>query len=279
MVQPVLTSINVYPIKSVAGIAVSSWDVVASGLKFDRHWMVVNDAGDCLSQREEPRLALISVLLDSSTLTIRAPGTSSLTVSTMNANSSRVCARIWSEKIDTVPVGQLADEWFSTFLGNRCRLVQMPAGRGRSISRQGFHARVDFADRYPFLLISQQSLDDLNARLGDPLPANRFRANFIVSADSPYAEDTWQTVQIASIKFLLAKACPRCAITTINQATAERGVEPLKTLATFRRSDIGLVFGQNLIHQGSGHVRVGDEVRIERRSSKLKGSAVDEMTQ
>lgn len=263
--QTLLTSINVYPIKSVAGISVSSWDVVASGLRFDRHWMVVDAAGGCLTQREEPRLALVSVILDSSALTVEAPGMCSLTISTRNTSRSRVRARIWNDEVDTVPTGLLADEWFSTFLDNHCRLVQMPVGRGRSISRKGFDARVDFADRYPFLLVSQQSLDDLNARLEGPLPANRFRANFIVSTDSPYAEDTWQIMQIASIRFLLAKACPRCAITTIDQATTERGVEPLKTLATYRRRDIGLVFGQNLIHQGSGQVRVGDEVRIERR--------------
>jgi hypothetical protein len=120
--------------------------------------------------------------------------------------------------------------------------------------------QVAFADAFPFLLISEASLDDLNARMHAPLPMNRFRPNIVITGCAPYAEDTWPSLRIGSVDFAAAKACVRCTVTTTDQTTTERGEEPLKTLATYRKTDAGVVFGQNLIHLNRGTIRVGDRV-------------------
>ena len=123
--------------------------------------------------------------------------------------------------------------------------------------------QVGFADGYPLLLISEASLADLNSRLATPLPMNRFRPNIVVTGCEPYAEDTWQRIQIGGLGFDIVKPCARCATTTTDQATGARGKEPLKTLATYRDGpDSGPLFGQNVIHAGVGAIRVGDEVEV-----------------
>jgi uncharacterized protein YcbX len=125
--------------------------------------------------------------------------------------------------------------------------------------------RVAFADAFPFLLISEASLADLNARMDTPLPMNRFRPNIVITGCEPYAEDTWPSLRIGSVDFAAAKACVRCTVTTTDQATTERGAEPLKTLATYRKTETGVIFGQNLIHLNRGTLRVGDTVTISER--------------
>jgi hypothetical protein len=138
----------------------------------------------------------------------------------------------------------------------------MPDTANRLASRRGHTSQVNFADGYPLLLISEASLENLNTRLDEPLPMNRFRPNLVVQGCAPYAEDSWNGIQIGDVRLHVVKPCERCAITTVNQLTAEKGKEPLRTLATYRQSDGNVLFGQNLIHEGNGMLRVGDEVEI-----------------
>ena len=122
--------------------------------------------------------------------------------------------------------------------------------------------QVGFADGYPILLLSEASLDDLNSRLETPLPMNRFRPNIVVTNTEHYAEDTWKTIRIGDITLDIVKPCARCAITTTNQDTAERGKEPLKILSTYRNHEHGVIFGQNIIHRNQGQINIGDTVEI-----------------
>ena len=122
--------------------------------------------------------------------------------------------------------------------------------------------RVGFADGFPFLLISEESLADLNRRLADPLPMNRFRPNLVVAGGEPYAEDGWGRIEIGGVRLQVMKPCERCLVTTTDQATGERGKEPLRTLATYRKVGNDVLFGQNVVHENTGRLRVCDPVTI-----------------
>jgi uncharacterized protein YcbX len=257
-----LSGLYVYPIKSCAGIWITSAELTATGLRHDRRWMLVDGVGEAMSQRAHPRMALISTHLSDGQLTVSAPGMTDLPVPLRQQDGNLIDVDVWGDVNKGAPVGEGADCWFSEFLRFPCRLVRKPDGDPRPVdsiyARRG--DQTSFADRFAFLLISEASLDDLNSRLEDPLPMNRFRPNFVVRGCDAYAEDGWDRLHIEGIPFRVAEACPRCAITTTNQETAERGKEPLRTLATYRKFDGEVYFGRNLIHDALGTVRVGDAV-------------------
>jgi uncharacterized protein YcbX len=172
---------------------------------------------------------------------------------------------IWKDQCVAVAAGAEADAWFTALLGTPCRLVTMPSSTVRQVDL-GYAEPGDpvgFADGFPFLLISQGSLDELNRRLEHPVPMDRFRPNIVVDGCEPHAEDGWSRVTIGEISFRVVKPCARCVITTTDQQTGERGREPLRTLATYRRVGNKVLFGQNLIHDGVGAVRVGDPCVVE----------------
>jgi uncharacterized protein YcbX len=259
-----LSGLYVYPIKSCGGIAVEELDVDERGLRHDRRWMLVDEANQFISQRELPRMALIGVRIDPDGLVVRAPGMPSLQVPFLPPDGNLLRARIWDDVVETLPVGGGADRWFERFLGVRCRLVYLPEGSVRPVDPD--YGRADdqggLADGFPFLLISEGSLAELNARLQRPLPIDRFRPNLVVGGCAPFAEDGWRVVRIGPITLRVVKPCARCAITTVDQRTAARGKEPLRTLATFRRSGTKVLFGQNLVHDETGIMRTGDPVEV-----------------
>jgi uncharacterized protein YcbX len=172
--------------------------------------------------------------------------------------------RIWDDVVHATDLGDEAARWISSFLGADCRVVFMPDDVVRPVDPRYAQPgdRVGFADAYPFLLISQGALGELNRRLKSPLPMNRFRPNLVVDGVPPHAEDGWARIAIGGVMFEVVKPCARCVVTTTDQETGERGHEPLRTLATYRRTNGKVHFGQNLIHQGGGELRVGDAVEV-----------------
>lgn len=274
-----VSELNVYPIKSCKGNSAAVASVVARGFQFDREWMVVDDEGEFFTQRDVPKMALVSPTVNSDGLTLNAPGLPELLIShngdlhaggTVNKNASVGAQRtkrviVWSDVCDAVDQGDAAAEWLSSFLGMRCRLVRMAARFVRQVD-QDYALRVSdqvgFADGFPFLLISEESLGDLNSRLQNPIPMNRFRPNIVVKGCKPFEEDEWKTIRIGDIKFDVVKPCARCTITTINQDTIERGQEPLRTLASFRNVDNKVMFGQNIVHHSTGSIKISDPVEI-----------------
>jgi uncharacterized protein len=264
-----LSGLYVYPIKSCGGIAAEEWDVDERGLRHDRRWMLVDEANQFISQRELPRMALIGVRIDPDGLVVSAPDMLSLQVPFLPPEGHLLRAQVWDDVVETLPVGGGADRWFERFLGVKCKLVYLPEESVRPVDRDYGRAgdQVGLADGFPFLLISEGSLAELNARLEQPLPMDRFRPNLVVGGCDPYAEDGWRVVRIGSITLRVAKPCARCAITTVDQRTATRGKEPLRTLATFRRSGTKVLFGQNLVHDGTGVLRAGDPVEVLRARS------------
>jgi uncharacterized protein YcbX len=257
-----VSALYYYPIKSCGAVQVETAEIDACGLRNDRRLLVIEPDGTFITQREQPRLALVNPAIQGDDLTISAPDIEPLTVVLGNGGTPYQ-VRIFRDTCEAVDQGEAVAAWFSTYLKIPCRLVTMASHYRRPVNpnfAQRPEDQVAFADAFPFLLISEASLDDLNTRLHPPLPMNRFRPNIVITGCAPYAEDTWPWLRIGSVDFATAKACVRCIVTTTDQTTTERGDEPLKTLATYRKTDAGVIFGQNLIHLHRGTIRVGDVV-------------------
>lgn len=272
MPKPALQSIHLYPVKSIAGSGPGEAVVEPWGLAGDRRWLLVDAEGRQLTQRQQRTLALAHAeeRADGG-LVCTAPGREPLTVE-VPASGETITVEVWGDKVEAVPAGPAAAEWFSGYLGIECRLAHLDAPEKRrpidpDYSRPG--DTVSFADGFPLLLTTASSLDALNSLIaqGDhadegPLPMNRFRPNVVVDGTAPWAEDDWQQIRIGEVVFEVAKPCSRCVVTTTDQRTAERGKEPLRTLARHRRFGDRLVFGQNLIPRGVGTIRIGDPFEI-----------------
>lgn len=263
-----VSALHRYPVKSCQGIAANELTLDDRGPIDDRRWMLVDDAGVFMSQREHRRLALVAVQLTETGLRLTAPGMEPLAVRVPAADGrADFTATVWGDDARVRPAGRDADRWFTALLGVSARLVHQPGDAPRALRREYAGAiaeprRVTLSDGAPLLLIGAASLDDLNARLESPLPMNRFRPNVVVLGAAPYAEDEWSRIAIGDVVFEVAKPCARCVITTVDQETAEAGVEPLRTLARYRKVGSGVLFGQNIAHHAPGTVRVGDEVRV-----------------
>lgn len=259
-----LSGLFVYPVKGCAGIALERATLVARGLELDRRYMLIDRAGRFVSQREAPRLCLVGTALAGSQLVLEAPGAPTLAIpqTLHEAENERVASQVW-EHTGSALRHDAGSRWFSDFLGDDVRLVYMPDSERRAVNPK--RARpgdiVSFADGYPLLAISEASLADLNARLDLPLDMRRFRPNLVLSDCEPFAEDALQTLSIGGVSFRAVKRCERCSVTTVDPDTAERGKEPLRTLAKYRLEDGKVWFGMNLIHDGPGELRLGDVAR------------------
>lgn len=261
-----LSAIHIYPVKSLGGISLPQAHLTDRGLSHDRRWMLVDPQGLFISQRKQAKMALLRPELLSDGLRIRhkTDTRNPLFIPFQPPGDQRMTVSVW----DSICVGQLvspeADAWFSDALEQDCRLVYMPDETRRAVSakRAKNGEIVSFADGYPHLIIGQASLDLLNEKLESPLPMDRFRPNFVFTGGAPHEEDTWFAFRIGGVLFRGVKPCVRCELITIDQETAVRGKEPLRTLATYRRVGNEVQFGQNLLHEGTGIVKVGDEIHI-----------------
>lgn len=260
-----VSALTIYPIKSLGGISIDEARVVDRGFELDRRYLLVDERGDFITQRDHARLAPMRTRVADGRLWCHGPEGDALELPLQVAEEPRVRVRVWRSTCDALAVDARADAWFSDHLAIACRLVYMPDSERREIEaphgRQG--EVVSFADGFPFLLIEQASLDDLNGRLERPLPMNRFRPNIVVEGTEPFEADEWKRIRVGEVTFRVAKPCARCVVTTTDQETGTRGVEPLRALATFRRGpNGGVLFGQNLVQESRGTVRVGDEVEV-----------------
>ena len=259
-----LKGLYVYPIKSVGGVVLREARLDERGIEHDRRWMLVDENGKFMSQRKHPRMALISTRIKTDHLIVEAPEMPELSLSLRPAERSDVEVRIWSDVVGAATVGRASDEWFSSFLGSPCRLVYLPDDEVRPVDQEYARAgdQVGFADSFPFLLVSQASLDDLGERLGRAVPVNRFRPNLVLEGCGPFEEDEWSRLRIGEISFRIAKPCSRCSIVMTDQTSGNRDREVLATLAKYRKAGKDIFFGQNLAHDATGSLRVGDTVEV-----------------
>ncbi|HIO93682.1 MAG TPA: MOSC domain-containing protein [Leucothrix mucor] len=261
-----VSSLIIYPVKSLAGITVDSSELDSMGLKNDRRWMLVSPQGDFLSQRKMPKMALIQPRFVDDQLILSSKNHTDFTVPTISSNSpQRMVVNIWKDSVNALRVGDDADSWLSTVLGMDCHLVYIPDDEIRQcdpeFAKQGEHT--GFADAFPLLLISVASLDDLNSRLKHPVEMRRFRPNIVVSGCEAFAEDSWEKFTIGKLPLRGVKPCSRCILTTVNPDTGERdGNEPLQTLMTYRKQDNNVYFGQNVIHEQKGRIAIGDPLIV-----------------
>ena len=271
-----LTDVWRYPVKSCRGQRLRAADVEPWGLAGDRRWMVIDSDGRFVTGREHPRLVLVTPALeDDGTLRLSAPGMADLTVPVPESGPAPlVSVKIWSSELDAACAAQEASRWLSKVTEMDVSLVYLndPTRRptNPAYSRDG--DVVSFADGYPLLLTSEESLARVNEWIAGgphaeegPLPMTRFRPSAVVAGDVPFAEDGWRLVKIGKVAFRVAKQCGRCVFTTVDPLTAAKGKEPLATLARYRRWDGGMWFGVNLIPdepRDGGVITVGDPVTV-----------------
>jgi len=241
----------VYPVKGCQGLSVRSSDITERGLAHDREWMVVDGDGRFISQRSLPRLALVATALLSGGLELHAPGMTTLVVP-FDREDAPVDVSVWRDALPALDQGSEAAEWFSDFLRTGTRLVRFDRRVKRYCNREfagDSGAHTAFADAYPVLLLSEATLADLNSRLEQTLPMNRFRPNIVLSGVEAFDEDHFVEVRIGDAVLKPVKPCTRCEVTTIDQSTAEKGVEPLRTLSGYRMNERlgGVTFGMNAI--------------------------------
>jgi uncharacterized protein len=265
----VLASLHVYPVKGCRAVDLDRAAVEPWGLAGDRRWLIVDADCQFMTQRKHPALARVVITPGSGAdITVSTGGHPSLRVAAPDDSAELLKVTVWRSTVLAAAAGDEADAWFSAYLGQPVRLVYLDDPTRRAVDPEYGRAgdTVSFADGYPLLLTSTASLGQLNQWLtaaGDqPVPMNRFRPNVVVSGFGPWAEDRWRRIRIGPVWFRVAKPSGRCVVTTTDQATGQRGSQPLTMLAARRRFGQNLVFGQNLIPDSPGHIRIGDPIEI-----------------
>jgi len=260
-----LSEIFIYPVKSLGGISVDSAFAGKRGLQYDRRYLLVDENGTFITQRDFPQLALLKPSFTKTGFKIvNSLDKSFITIPFESESNEKIKVQIWDDLCNAVLVDKKLDEWVSESLKIKCSLVYMPEDERRIVEKkyEPVEHIVGFADAYPYLIIGQSSLDDLNTRLDKPIPMNRFRTNFVFTGGKPYEEDNWKDFKIGHLIFKAVKPCARCVITTTNQGTAERSNEPLKTLSEYRKINNKVMFGMNLVCKQTGSVSVGNEIQL-----------------
>jgi len=261
-----ISHLFIYPIKSLGGIEIQNAQLTDRGLEHDRRWMLVDEHNQFLTQRTFPRMALLKTAIKENKLIVfeKDQIEDSLTIELAPTSGEKLQVDVWDDNCEALHISTTADVWFSKKLQRNVKLVYMPTSSRRPVDKN-YALQNDitsFTDGYPILLIGQASLDDLNNRLEEPVPMNRFRPNIVFTGGTPYQEDDMKHFTINDLEFFGVKPCGRCVMTTINQETTTAGKEPLRTLSLYRTTNNKVNFGQNILHTGIGRIQVGDELQL-----------------
>jgi uncharacterized protein YcbX len=265
VVMKLVTGLYIYPVKSLGGIEVNSANVTLRGLEYDRRWMLVDEQHQFLTQRTFPQLALLRTAINHGRLNIFELGNPGniIDLELVPLAGMELQVQIWEDECTAWHINPTIDSWFSEKLNRRVKLVYMPDSSLRQVDLN--YARpgdiTGFADGYPVLIIGQSSLDDLNSRLSEPVPMQRFRPNIVFTGGTPFEEDSMSKFHIGDIEFYGVKPCGRCEITTVDQDRGVAGKEPLRTLSTYRVKNNKVMFGQNVICANEGPIQVGEHIR------------------
>jgi uncharacterized protein YcbX len=268
-----LSGLFIYPIKSLGGISLPAAELTPLGLQHDRRWLIVDERNRFLTQREHAEMALLAVEPAYNGFLLRhrqRPELLPLYIPFEATPERTLFVTIWDDMVFAWRGTPEADAWLSEALGQACKLVYMSDMVRRDVEPDKPELNpagtlVSFADGYPYLLASEESLNKLNDQLAEPVPMNRFRPNLVVRGlEVADAEMQWADFQIGDHAFRSVRGCGRCVVTTIDQATAQKNLaaEPLRTLATYRKQGSKVLFGQNVTGPASGLVRVGDTVVV-----------------
>lgn len=261
----ILHTLHIYPVKSLHGLSMRELLLCPWGPENDRRWMIVDHAGQFITQRKYPVMATLHVSVTTEGLRLARNGRPDLVVKRPTDPTHSVMVTVWKDTVQALDAGDEAAQWTSDAIGQPCRLVYMPrpeSDRPRQLDERAFTN--SFSDGFPLLITTLASLDDLNNRLAAPVPMDRFRPNLVVSGAEAWEEDSWARIRIGGTELSLVKPCSRCVMTTVDQDTGiiPDRKEPLATLARFRKQEGGVMFGQNALVEQSGRVTAGDEVEI-----------------
>ena len=283
-IHATIQNLFVYPIKSCAGVAVQEAILTETGLEFDRAWMVVDERGEFVTQRELPRMCLIQPTLKQYEMVLRAPGMLALHIA-LDAVEQPCRASVWGQDCAAYDMGDTAAQWFTDFLAQdlppgvkhmKLRLVRFDPEHERLSNKKwtgDINAPNQFSDGYPVLVLSQSALDDLNHKLEaqshSSVTLQRFRPNIVLTGIEAHDEDRVGALHITTaqgtVELALVKPCPRCPIPNVNPATAVPSPEVGDTLQTYRqdaRVDGAVTFGMNAITKSGFEqvLRVGQAV-------------------
>lgn len=271
-----IAGLHLYPVKGCRGIEVARATLAATGLEVDgigdREWVVVDPEGEFLSQRELPQMTLIVTQLTSTALRLKAPGMLQLEVP-FASEGDVLEVKVWNDRVPAVTQGDVADAWFSRYLGQPCRLMRFDpeAKRLSSVRYTGAtSAPYKFADAFALLVASTASLADLNARLAQrgvaPIGLERFRPNIVLAGVEAFEEDYAERLTIGAAELRVVKPCVRCSVPNVDPADGTTSHEPGDTLALFRDNVQagGVTFGVNaIVARGAGTELVrGDAVEL-----------------
>lgn len=268
-----ISQLYIYPIKSLGGFTVASAQLTDRGLQYDRRWMLVDKNNKFLTQREHPLMCLLQTTIEKEELVIfhKNNKEDKLRVPLNPILTATVKVAVWADECEAQYVNKLADQWFTQKLAMDCRLVYMPETEKRRVEEQYAHNSeiTAFSDGYPLMMIGQAALNELNSRLEEPLPMDRFRPNIVFTGGEPFDEDTMEHLMINNINLYGVKLSARCVLTTINQTNAQKGKEPLKTLAAYRQKNNKIYFGQNLLFKQTGKISIGDDIAVIKRKASV----------
>lgn len=263
-IEAEVSGLHYYPIKSCAVTDVEgSVEIGERGFRYDRHWMVVNPDGMFVTQRDYPKMTRINPVVEDNRLIVSASDELSVLELPLDSRGDRLAVEVWGNPLEAVDEGDIASQWFSDYLEALVRLVHMPS----DFVREKKGVRFQFADSYPLLIASEESLADLNERIqadgGNPVPMDRFRPNIVVKGVQPYAEDTWGQIRVGEVGIEVIKPCIRCPIPQVDQSSGVKGKEPIKTLLSYRRvSRTEVIFAQKAFPLNHGAVSIGDKVEV-----------------
>lgn len=262
--MPAISQLYLYPVKSLAGFQVQQWPVDKTGLRYDRQWMLIDQQGQFLSQRRLPKMALITTRIEDQLLWLSAPGHQPVAIPLNPQGGDSIEVTIWHDQCLARSVASTIDDWLTEVLQHRCRLVYHPADQIRQVDQNYAFAddQTAFSDGFPFLIVSEASLQAFNQHSGLALAMERFRPNIVVTDCEAYAEDQWRQISINGIGFRLPKPCSRCAVPAIDPQTALSDKRVLSELARLRQWQHKVYFGQNALHDAIGELGVGNCVTV-----------------
>ncbi|MBO3699006.1 MOSC domain-containing protein [Roseivirga sp. E12] len=267
-----ITDLWIYPIKSIAGIQLDQSKVETRGLQYDRRWVLADENGMFVHQRDYPEMALLQPEINGDIMTIRhkTKPIEAVSFNMSEPDSTPVSVTVWDDTCPAKPVDAKVDAWFSEIIDKKVRLLYMHDDSVRQADQRYAIEETDkvsFADGYPVLIISEESLAFLNSKSTEHVPMNRFRANVIVSGGEVHEEDRLRKITVGDVEMYGVKPCVRCVMTTIDVDTAQKGKEPLKTLSTYRKTGNKILFGENFIPSNEGVIRVGDTLNVLEKKS------------
>ena len=257
----IVQELYLYPVKSAKGLTLQGSLIDKFGLEFDRRWMIIDENSCFVTQRECPKMATLQTQIKDSFLRLSMTGVGNIEIPLNNSSGKDIFVTVWNDKVRAKDCGNEVAYFLKKALSRDYRLVfmELPDRKIEGVDKKIF----PFSDSSPFLILSHESLEDLNKRLKRPLSMDRFRPNIVTKGGEPYAEDFWAEYKIANIGFKKLKDCSRCQVTTVEQTKGIfDGKEPLKTLAQYRLRNNKVCFGQNAYHLEEGKISVGDSIQI-----------------